>query len=306
MEFSSRQLRAFHLAAQHGSFARAADVLFITPSGLSVLIKELERQVGFRLFDRTTRRLVLTAQGKALLEVSQPSLQSIDLAALQLENAAKDKNKRLLIGTTPWMAAHVLPVAIRRYREAQPNLQIRLFDGSLGSITKRIETGKLDVGFGLFDDLTSVRSESLFRFALVLIRPDGVGGLNKRLVRWTDLKDQTLISLTPNYPHQHLIDQQLKKAGVETKKGQTVNLMDTQIGLVEAGEGMAVIPSFGLFACRDRMVVASDLGSPTINVDFRQITKAGTKLPIEAADFCTYLKGYIERWAGEIPKARAR
>src|SRR6266436_2412628 len=56
MEFTSRQLRAFQLVAQHRSFARAAEALFNTPSGLSVLIRELESHLGFRLFDRTTRR----------------------------------------------------------------------------------------------------------------------------------------------------------------------------------------------------------------------------------------------------------
>jgi LysR family transcriptional regulator, carnitine catabolism transcriptional activator len=55
MEFTSRQLRAFQLAAQHHSFTRAAEALFITVSGLSVLIRELKNQLGYRLFDRTTR-----------------------------------------------------------------------------------------------------------------------------------------------------------------------------------------------------------------------------------------------------------
>ena len=305
MEFTSRQLRAFHLVASHGSFARAADALFITPSGLSVLVKELERQVGFRLFNRTTRRVALTAQGQALLDVSQPSLQSLDLAVSRLENAAKDKNKRLLIGTTPWMAAHVLPLAIRKYREVQPDLNIRLFDGNIGAIAKRVEMGKLDVGFGVFDDLTSLKSEPLFRFALALIRPEGSGALNKPAVKWTELEDQTLISLTQVYPYQHVIDQQLKKAGVAYKKGQTVNMLDTQIGLVEAGEGMAIIPSFGLFACRGRMVAASDLTGPTVSLNFRQITNPGTKLPKEAAAFCAYLKGHLAQWAVQIPSNRA-
>ena len=304
MEFTSRQLRAFQLVAQHGSFARAADALFITPSGLSVLVKELERQVGFRLFDRTTRRVVLTPQGQALLDVAQPSLQSIDLAVAQLENASKEKNKRLLIGTTPWMAAHAFPAAIRKYREIHPNLQIRLFDGSIGTIARRVEAGKLDIGFGLFDELNSVKAEPLFRFALVLIGPDTTTGLfNKPVVKWTDLKDQTLISLTSGYTHQRLIDEQIKKAGVEIKRGPTVNLLDTQVGMVEAGEGLAVIPSFGLLACQNRMIVASDLGSPTITLNLRQITKAGTKLPAEAAGFCTFLKGYLARWSAAVPKA---
>ena len=70
MEFTSRQLRAFHFVAQHQSFARAAETLFMTPSGVSVLIRELERQLGFRLFDRTTRQVELTAYGSDLLSVT--------------------------------------------------------------------------------------------------------------------------------------------------------------------------------------------------------------------------------------------
>jgi LysR family transcriptional regulator, carnitine catabolism transcriptional activator len=57
MEINTRQLRAFRLVAQHRNFTRAAEALFMTPSGLSVIIKELESRVGFRLFDRTTRHV---------------------------------------------------------------------------------------------------------------------------------------------------------------------------------------------------------------------------------------------------------
>ena len=71
IDFSSRQLRAFLLVAQHRSFSRAAEALFITPSGLSVLIRELETQLGFRLFERTTRHVALTSYGSDLLAVVQ-------------------------------------------------------------------------------------------------------------------------------------------------------------------------------------------------------------------------------------------
>src|SRR5215472_4164685 len=72
MDFSSRQLRAFHYVAEHKSFARVGERLLITPSGLSVLIRELKRQLGFRLFDRTTRQVTLTAYGRDLLAVTEP------------------------------------------------------------------------------------------------------------------------------------------------------------------------------------------------------------------------------------------
>ena len=113
MEFTSRQLRAFHLVAQHRSFARAAGALFVTPSRLSVLIRELERQLGFRLFDRTTRHVGLTAQGGDLLAVTQPAVRTLDAAMLSIEQAGQGKNKSISIGTTPLIAANILPEANR-------------------------------------------------------------------------------------------------------------------------------------------------------------------------------------------------
>lgn len=138
MEFSSRQLRAFHLVARHRSFARAAEALLITPSGLSVLIRELERQVGFRLFDRTTRQVSLTALGSELIGVTEPSLSRLDSAISRIEQTAKGRERWISIGTTPWLAANVLPPAIGQFRERRPDLRVRLFDGWLNEIEQRV------------------------------------------------------------------------------------------------------------------------------------------------------------------------
>jgi LysR family carnitine catabolism transcriptional activator len=83
------------------------------------------------------------------------------------------------------------------------------------------------------------------------------------------------------------------------KRGQTVNLLDTQIGLVEAGEGIAVIPSFGLTACRSRKVSMSELVEPIVTLEFYEISSRGKRLPEEAAEFSAFLKNFIAAWAGE-------
>jgi DNA-binding transcriptional LysR family regulator len=70
------------------------------------------------------------------------------------------------------------------------------------------------------------------------------------------------------------------------------------IAMVEAGEGVAIIPSFGLPACRNRNVVMSKLVNPVVNVDFCRISLRGKKLPPGADDFTSFLQGYIARWAG--------
>ncbi len=112
------------------------------------------------------------------------------------------------------------------------------------------------------------------------------------------MKGLTLISLTPNYAHQQLIDKYLAKTGVTFNSRHVVNLLDTQIGLVEADEGIAIIPSFALPACRNRQVMMSQLVNPLVDLDFYQISHRGKKLPPTVAEFSEFLKSYIAQWAG--------
>jgi DNA-binding transcriptional LysR family regulator len=147
--------------------------------------------------------------------------------------------------------------------------------------------------------MPNIRRAPFFRFSLMVVRPDKNAVFNRISTRWTGLNGQTLISLTPNYPHQKLIDKQLEKAGIDWKRGQIVNLLDTQIGLVEAEEGIAIIPSFGLPACRSRKVMMSELVDPVVTLEFYEISYRGSKVPEEAREFSAFLKRYIAGWAGE-------
>jgi DNA-binding transcriptional LysR family regulator len=96
--------------------------------------------------------------------------------------------------------------------------------------------------------------------------------------------------MTRSYPHQQLIDEHLAKTGVRWQRGVVVNFMDTQIALVEAAEGIAVIPSFGLPACSNRKVVMSQLINPVVNLEFYQISNRGKKLPPAPTNSLTSLK----------------
>ena len=76
----------------------------------------------------------------------------------------------LSVGTTPVIAANILPPAIREFRSQRPDLDIRLFDADLDTVLKRVEAGKLDMGLGSYKRVPGVRRTPFFRFSLVLIR----------------------------------------------------------------------------------------------------------------------------------------
>ena len=298
MEVSTRQLRAFRLVAQHRNFTRAAEALFITPSGLSVLIRELESRVGFRLFDRTTRHVELTTHGTELLAVIQRSLEELDTGIANIGRSAKRDSQSISLGVTPLVAANILPPAIREFRKQRPNLRIQLFDADLPTLMKMVETGKLDMSIGIFKGMVGVRREPFFRFSLMVARAASDGMAPRATTTWSALDGETLISLSPGHPHQQLIDKHLVQAGVRVQIGSVVNLLDTQIALVEAEEGIAIIPSFGLPACRNRKIVTSRLVNPVASLEFHLISNRGKELPPGADEFTSFLKSHIATWAG--------
>ena len=298
MEVSTKQLRAFRLVAQHRNFTRAAEALFITPSGLSVLIKELEGRVGFRLFDRTTRHVELTPHGAELLTVIQRNLEELDSAIANIGRTAKNREKSITLGTTPLVAANILPPAMREFRKLRPDVQIQLYDADLPTLITMVEAGKLDMSLGIFKAMPDIRRQPFFRFSLLVARAATDGTQPRRTSTWSSLAGETLIALSPGHPHQQLIDKHLAKAGVKSQVKSVVNLLDTQIALVEAEEGIAVIPSFGMPACRNRKVVVSSLINPVVRFDFHMISPRGKKLAPEAEEFAAFLKSYIETWAG--------
>ena len=299
MDFTSRQFRGFSLVAQHRSFSRAAEALYITPSGLSVLIRELETQLGFRLFDRTTRHVGLTSSGSELLGVVRQSLEKLDAAVSRVGQSAAEASHLLSVGAPPLVAANILPEAIKEFRSNRPDLRIRLFDVGGEALTRLVEEGKLDMSLGaFFKPSPRIRRAPLFRFSLIVIRPDNDPELRRASTTWSALKGQPLISLAPGNLLQPLIDKHLARAGVCGPRIAEFNYLHTLIAMVEAGEGLAVIPSFALPAFRNRRVVMSKLINPVVNLDFSRVSLRGKKLPPGADDFTFFLQGYIARWAG--------
>src|SRR5215475_7384246 len=278
IEFTSRQLRAFLLVAQHQNFSRAAEALFITPSGLSLLIRELENQFGFRLFDRTTRYVALTAEANQLLPVVQRSLGDLESELSGIAQTARAASQSISVGASSMFAVNILPQAIKEFRLQRPDVTIQLFDGDFQTVLQRVEAGTLDMGLGWAKKSSGIRRTPFFRFYLMLIRPDNETTTRPISTTWSALKGQRLISVPSTRMWQQLINRHLALAGVPSQPAMVVNLVDTQIALVEAGEGVAVVPSFALPACRNRRVIISRLINPRVTLDFHQIRHRGRKL----------------------------
>jgi len=292
MNITSRQLKAFVLTARHQSFSRAAEQLFITQSGMSLLVRELEFQLGFRLFDRTTRRVTLTEFGSKFLPIADRSLVELEAAASHIGAAAA--NRELAIGATPLVAANIMAAAIAQYAKVRPELHIRLHDAERPQLIAMLQSGEIDVGLSAYiHPAADLQRVPLVRFSLMAVAPENdAHGLPERL-RWEDIAGRTLVGLRPDNPIQELVDHQLQQLGRHTPPEVVCSYVETQIAMVEAGAGSAVLPTFAAPACRKRRVAMRALTDPEVSGDLYWIVNRGRKLPAGADEFSAFLKNYF-------------
>jgi len=129
MGFDTRLLTGISVLAgvvETGSFARAAEVLGMTPSGVSRAVARLEARVGVRLFDRTPRAVTLTEEGQRFYERVVPLLGSMEAAAAELAGSSATVSGRLRISVDPWFARMTLAQQLPRFTRQYPGLAVEM------------------------------------------------------------------------------------------------------------------------------------------------------------------------------------
>jgi DNA-binding transcriptional LysR family regulator len=300
MNITSRQLHAFVLTARYQSFSRAAEQLYITQSGMSVLVRELESQLGFRLFERTTRKVTLTEFGSKFLPIADRSLVELETAAVNIGRSATAAKGSFSLGAAPFSAAELLPQAIAAYATRAPNLHVRLIDAEGARLGDMVESGEVDVAVSpALHDAPGVERTSLVRFNLVLARAADLPTHLPPEVRWTDVAAQRLVGLPRDYPIQQLIDGQLARCGRHTPPDVLCNYLETQIALVEVGSGAAVVPTYAALACAKRRIMLHPIIDPVVSSHLYWMASRARKLSGAAQGFNAFLKGYLSELLGD-------
>lgn len=309
INISLRQLRAFLAVARLRSFTRAAENLHITQQGLSLMIQEVEKQFGSRLFNRTTRAVTLTAAGQHLLGVASEVVTSLEAAATSIDQLTKQTAHTLSVAVTPLVAAHLMPEACQRLQQHHPGVTVRMVDAERRQIQPLVEAGEVDVGFGMFFKATAgLHRRVIFQCDLACLLPDH-GSLAQfrprqpgARLRWRDLAALPLLGLPPDNPVQQHVDLHLASVGRADEARPTYNNIPTVLSMVEAGFGGAILPSFAMAAI-DRMAVSAVLlDAPRVPVPFYQIRLKGrARAPAEAAFVAALLETLQARCSLSAP-----
>lgn len=245
---STRQLRYFVEIAESGSFSAAAERLYIAQSALSRQVKELEQQLGTPLFERTARQPRLTLAGQAFLERSQRLLD--DLARAQ--QVARDIGQglqgslRLNHSSTVPISGHLL-ARLGRYVQANPAVTVDIAQQSSEGQLEDIAEGRLDAGLLRLPVLRQhdgVILQPLLSEPLSLAVAASHPLADSASVKLEQLREERFVSI----PHRqrgglsYLSASLCMAAGFFPQAAQVLSRKTTQLQLVDAGFGIALLP----------------------------------------------------------------
>ena len=139
--------RVFQEVARMGNISAAAQNLFISQSAVSQSIKQLEEQLQVRLFSRSTRGVVLTSEGKLLLDYVSHGLGLIQCGEEKLAQSRQLLTGELIIGASDTVTKTYLVSRLEAFHQNYPAIQIRILNGTSQMVLDYLHAGQVDIAF---------------------------------------------------------------------------------------------------------------------------------------------------------------
>ena len=139
---SIKQLNYALAVAKRLHFKKAADDCFVSPSTLSNAITELENQIGFQIFERTNKKVIVTKLGLELLKKAE----TVQLHIEDIKNLGEKQkaplSSPLSIGIIPTIGPYLLPLVLPELKKYHPNLNLKILEGKSSSLVQKVNDGE--------------------------------------------------------------------------------------------------------------------------------------------------------------------
>lgn len=245
MHFTFRQLQALVTVADAGSFTRAAEHLHLSPSAVSQLVLELENGVGYKLFDRSTRKVVLSPAGRAFVPSAQAVLRQVELARAAASDIQHQAAGLVRVAAPMVVASVMLPQLIASYRRKRPKVTVRVIDCPVEALVERVGSREVDLAVGP-DRPTGpdVEREVLYPSPWVVWCGPSHPFARLRAVTWADLSKSNLVAAGRDHEI-HLAAMMLNLPDRRrVVPQQVVDNISTALGLAASGLCYTISPAY--------------------------------------------------------------
>lgn len=293
-----RQFEAFVLVADVRSFSTAAGRLGLTVQAVSQLVAELESTVGFKLLERTTRRVELSSAGRDYLPSAQTILRHVRAA----ETAADDLRNRasglVRVGAPLVLAATALPPAIHHYAALRPKVVIRVRDCAVDRLVDAVATGDVDIAVG--PDRAAgaeVHAQAVFDSPWVLWCAPTHRLASRQRLRWSDLRDVALVAAGRDH---EMSVERMRVSTPENERVAPVDVVDnisTALGIATQGRVATLAPAYIKVLAEAFGLVMRRVVEPETVRKVCLYRPLGRSLSPAAEGFADFLASELMAWA---------
>lgn len=251
MPLNFRQLEAFHAVMISGSASRAAELLQVSQPAVSRALADLEREVGFALFDRVRGRLVPTPEGQLFFADVNANFAGLDRLRSSASRIRDFGSGTVRIASLAALGSTLVPRAIRSFRDVHPGIAITLHVTSSAAVRELVASGQFGIGLAADEvDLSGVDHRVFGSFRAVCVLPPGHALAEQLVIRPADLHGRPFVALAPEDRARSRMDRVFEEAEVrpevvvETPNSATVCALALEgvgVGLVNpmAADGFA-------------------------------------------------------------------
>ncbi|MBB5927119.1 LysR family transcriptional regulator [Streptomyces echinatus] len=241
-----QQMRYVVAVAETRNFTRAAERCAVVQSSLSHRIAALERELGVRLFARSSRRVELTSAGAAFVAAARECLAAADRAVADASAAAGVVRGRLAVGVIVTAAAVDVPELLQRYRAQHPEVRVMLRSGRSDELAAAIRSGDLDIAFlGLPEGERPSGVESVVldhdEHVLAVAAGHRLAGASRVTLR--EIAGETFVDFVAGTPGRAQSDRAFAAAGLVRDVAYEAGVVELITRLIAGGLGIALLPS---------------------------------------------------------------
>ncbi|MDT5084739.1 MAG: hypothetical protein QOJ61_1782 [Mycobacterium sp.] len=259
-----RQLEYFVAVAEEANFTRAAQRVHISQSGVSAQIRQLERELGHQLFDRSTRIARLTAAGAAALEPARAALAAASSMQEAVDEVAGLLRGRLSIGMVIGCTIRPLFIAMEKFHRDHPGVEIAVQEGNSDRMIDTVRSGELDVALigAAGEPPDGLEAMTIVSENLAALMPFGHRLAKRRRLALDQLDGEPIVSMPVGTGIRAAVDIGCAAAGFTPDITIEANAADTVADLAERGLGIGVLSASMATAYQDRLSAIPLTGTP--------------------------------------------
>lgn len=276
INFDLHDLQAFSAAAELGNFRKAAEAVHISQPAFSRRIDKLENALGVKLIDRSTRSMSLTGVGRDFARKVRLLLDDLDETLLGIQEVGGARMGEVTVACVPSAVYYFLPQVLRTYHAKFPRIRIKVHDASANEVLSVVASGEADFGVNFMgNDEPGIEFRSILEERFVAACRKDHPLAKKRKVSWQELGQYDFMSVSKSSGNRMLLDLALASADQRPQSIYEAQHVTTLLGLVEAGMGVAAVPSLAMPSADHPVLASVPLFDPIITRRIGLIRRKG-------------------------------